>query len=105
MDMTPLPPMAPPTAGFASGTGRSVDAIENSKAHKVAEDFEAFFISMYLESMFSGVETDGPFGGGQAEGVYRSMLNQEVGKSIAKTGGIGIADNVLREIIKMQEAS
>jgi Rod binding domain-containing protein len=60
---------------------------------------------MYLDTMFSGVETDGLFGGGQAEGVYRSLLNQEVGKAIARNGGLGIADSVVREIIKMQEAS
>ena len=96
MELTPILAAAPP----ANAAG-----LENAKARKVAEDYEAFFISMYLDSMFSGLETDGMFGGGNAEKVYRSMLNQEVGKSIAQSGGLGIADSVMREIIKMQEAA
>jgi Rod binding domain-containing protein len=32
------------------------------------------------------------------------MLFQEYGKQTAKTGGIGIADMVQKEILRMQEA-
>lgn len=75
-----------------------------AKARAAAEDFEAFFVSMFLDSMFSGIKTDSLFGGGHAEGVYRSLLNQEYGKTIVKSGGIGLADNVQREILMLQEA-
>jgi Rod binding domain-containing protein len=36
--------------------------------------------------------------------VFRSLLFQEYGKQAAKTGGIGIADMVQKEILRMQEA-
>lgn len=78
--------------GQSSGTGR-----------KAAVEFEGFFIAMALESMFSGIETDGMFGGGNGERVFRSMMLQEYGKSIAERSGIGIADAVQREIISLQE--
>jgi len=74
------------------------------KAREAAVEFEGFFIASALESMFSGIETDGLFGGGHGEQVFRSMLLQETGKSIAARGGIGIADAVQREIIRLQEA-
>lgn len=74
-----------------------------AQARKAAEEFEAYFISQTMETMFSGIPTDGPFGGGHAEEMFRSMLNQEYGKSMARTGGIGIADQVYREILKTQE--
>ena len=45
----------------------------------------------------------GLFGGGQGEKIYRSMMVQEYGKAVAKAGGVGIADAVQREILKMQE--
>jgi peptidoglycan hydrolase FlgJ len=73
------------------------------KAHKAAVDFEGFFVASALESIFSGIETDGLFGGGHGEKVFRSMLLQEYGKSIAERGGLGIADAVQREIIRLQE--
>jgi Rod binding domain-containing protein len=43
------------------------------------------------------------FGGGQGEKVFRSLLFQEYGKQTAKAGGIGIADMVQKEILRLQE--
>ena len=53
--------------------------------------------------MFAGVETSAPFGGGHAEQQFRSVLLGEYAKDMAKTGGIGIADEVYREILAIQE--
>ena len=77
--------------------------VANGDAREVAESFEAFFISQMLSDMFSGIETDPLFGGGQGETVFRSLMIDEYGKSVASAGGVGIADNVLREIIRLQE--
>ncbi len=74
-----------------------------AKAEKAAEDFEAFFMTKMMESMFEGVSTDGIFGGGHAEKIYRSMLFNEYGKEMAKVGSIGVKQNILDAIIKMQE--
>ena len=70
---------------------------------ETAEDFEAFFLSMVFSEMFQGVETDPVFGGGPGEEIFQSLMIQEYGKSVAKNGGIGIADSVMRELIAMQE--
>ena len=76
---------------------------DSSRVRKTAEDFEAFFVSSMLESMFAGIKTDSMFGGGHGEDVFRSLMLQEYGKTIAKHGGIGIADNVQREMLRLQE--
>lgn len=76
-----------------------------TNAHAVAEEFEAVFLSSMLSQMFAGVPTDGPFGGGQAEETYRGLLIEQYGKEIAAGGGIGIADHVARELLRLQEAS
>ena len=70
---------------------------------KVAKDFEAVFIAQMLQPMFQNLGAEEPFGGGHGEDVWRSMQVQEYGKAITKAGGIGVADAVLREMIKMQE--
>ena len=75
------------------------------KIQKTAEDFEAFFLGQMLQPMFANIGTSGPFGGGHAEKVWRSMMVDEIGKSVAKSGGIGLADSVQRAIIAMQEVS
>ena len=55
--------------------------------------------------MFSSVPTDGPFGGGHGEEVFRSMMNEQYAQSMVQAGGIGLADNIYREIIRLQEQS
>ncbi len=74
------------------------------KAEAAAEDFEAFFLSKMVETMFEGVSTEGMFGGGHAEKVYRSLLIDEYGKAMAKTGTVGISQEIMSSILKMQEA-
>lgn len=75
-----------------------------AKAHQTAQDFEAQFLSQMVEHMFAGVNTSGLFGGGSGEQMFRSMLFDEFGKVLARAGGIGLADPVQREILKIQEA-
>ncbi len=77
----------------------------SDEVRRVAEEFEAVFISQMLAPMFEGLETDPLFGGGPGEDMYRSMLVEEYGKAIARSGGIGISDAVQREILRLQEAS
>jgi len=92
-----LPPLPP-------AVQKPVAAPNDAAARKAAEDFEAVFINELLSHMDEGQTTQGSFDGGQAEGVYKSLMTDAVAKEIAKRGGIGIADNVYREILRMQEA-
>ena len=75
----------------------------HQQARKIAEDFEAVFLTQMLQPMFEGINPEAPFGGGNSETMWRGMQIEEYGKAITKSGGIGIADSVYREIIKLQE--
>lgn len=74
-----------------------------ARMRQAAEEYEAVFISQMLQPMFAGIRTDGPFGGGQGEAIYRSMMLSEYGKAIAARGGVGLADHVLQSLLKAQE--
>lgn len=78
-------------------------AAQAAKTDKAAQDFEAVYISEMLKPMFETVDVDDTFGGGKGEEVFRGMLTQEMGKSIAKQGGFGLADQVKAELLKIQE--
>jgi Rod binding domain-containing protein len=76
---------------------------DQAAAIKAAEEFEAVFIAEILGAMFEGVKTDGPFGGGFGEDVFRSLLLDRYGRSLASQGGFGIADAVKRQLLSNQE--
>lgn len=86
----------------------NVGNMKNANAlamQKTAKEFEAMYIAQMMRPMFEGTDLDAPFGGGQAETMWKSLQIDEYGKSIANAGGIGIADAVMREMIMLQEAS
>ena len=73
------------------------------QAKKAAQNFEAQFLSQMVEHMFTGIQSDGMFGGGQGEEMFRSMMYDEFGKILARNGGVGIAAAVQRDLLKAQE--
>jgi len=77
--------------------------IDMARTRKAAQEFEGFFVGQMMEYMMASMKPDENFGGGQAEQTWRSMLNAEYGKEVAKTGKLGIADKVMRSMLQMQE--
>lgn len=102
---TPDTTLALLKAGQAHGAEAAKAAKNARQLEKIAdsaEEFEAVFIAEMMKPMFEDIQTDGLFGGGKGEEVFRSLLLQEYGKLTAKTGKIGIADAVKKELIQMQ---
>ena len=75
------------------------------QARKVAQDFEAFFLSQMVQPLFANISAEEPFGGGTSEQIWRSLQVDEFGKAMAKQGGVGLSDSILSQILKMQELS
>ena len=73
---------------------------------KAAEDFEAMFVAEMMRPIFetTNIEDDPFIGGGHGEEMFKSLLVDEYGKSVSASGGIGIADMVEKELLKLQEA-
>jgi Rod binding domain-containing protein len=94
-----LPSSAP---YMALGAKPAIDV--RARAREQAVEFEAVFLNNMFSQMFTGIDGDGPFGGGGKAGVWRSFLTDEYSKSFAKAGGIGIADHVYRSLLQQQEA-
>jgi flagellar protein FlgJ len=72
------------------------------RLRETAQDFEALFVAQMLATMTQGLGHGLSGEGGQSD-IYQDMFNQEVGKLISRAGGIGVADAILREMLKMQE--
>ncbi len=70
---------------------------------ETTESFEAVFLSQMLSPMFDTLEEDPLFGGGPGEKMYRSLLVEEYGKILANTGGVGLAEDLQHELLRLQE--
>ena len=101
----PSPGLKPIDLLTNSRENGKLTSTKQTKARAAAQDFEAVFLNSMFQHMFTGISGDGPFGGNGAAGVWRSMLTDEYAKSFAKSGGIGIADQVYRTLIARQEAN
>jgi Rod binding domain-containing protein len=98
-----LPGKMAPSISVVPDATRRGDTKERMKA--AAQDYEAVFVSTMLSQMFSGVKTSAPFGGGSAEETWRGLLINEYGKEISKSGGIGLADHIYRDLLRVQETN
>lgn len=76
---------------------------DREKTREAVQDFEAFFISQMYEQMYATVPVNETFGGGNAEKIFRSMLIDEYGKMTAKSGGIGLTDQIMAQLLQQQQ--
>ena len=92
---TPLP-VTPAAASGADARLRPMRA--------TAQQFEAMALGELLKPMFATLDpTGGHFGGGSGEAFWKPLLVEEMGKKLSQSGGIGLADRVLQEMLRMQE--
>lgn len=77
----------------------------SDQARQVAEEFEAVFLAQLIEQMMGESTQSEMFGGGPGESAFRGMLNEEYAKVMARAGGIGLADDLAREMMRLQEAA
>lgn len=73
---------------------------EETKLLNAAQEFESFFTYMLLKEMRKTVMETPLFHGGRAEEIFRDMLDEEVGKEMARTPGqgLGIADILYQQL-------
>ena len=84
---------------------QTADMVRNrERVEESARDFEAVFITEMMKPMFDGIETDGPFGGGKGEEIFRGIMLDEYGKNVASLNVVGIQTQVANKLIEMQSA-
>ena len=98
--------IATSTLGPASGTFERMaraTAGDPQAADRAAREFEAVMLTALLKPVFEGIDTPAPFGGGEGERMWRGLLVERYAEEMAAAGGIGIADAVRAELLRVQE--
>ncbi|MFC2970554.1 rod-binding protein [Acidimangrovimonas pyrenivorans] len=80
-------PALPPAAATAGGAKR------DAEIKKVAQEFEAVFLTQTVDQMMKTVKL-GDMDGGHAEATWRSFLAREMAQQIADSGTTGIAQRI-----------
>lgn len=100
----PGAPLPLRSAGFQPAGRQDAGAPVPPEIRRAAEEFESVFLSEMLAPMFDGLQTDGLGGGGMGEEIFRPMLVERYAQSISNAGGIGLADHIVQELMRMQGA-
>lgn len=88
----PLTKVDPATPGYA-------------KLRQQAKDLEGVFLNTLTKQLFSSLKTDDKnFGGGFGEETWRGMQAEQLANNLADQGGIGLADQLMPTLLRMQEA-
>jgi peptidoglycan hydrolase FlgJ len=84
---------------------RSKNVRNSAEVDKTSKDFERMALSQMLAMMETDTDmSDSMFGGGAAERAFKPFLTEEYARGFSNHGGIGIAQAVKREMLRLQEA-
>jgi peptidoglycan hydrolase FlgJ len=76
------------------------------RLHKQAVELEGVFLNTLMKEMFSSIETsEDSFGGGFAEETWRGMQAEQFATALAEKGGVGLADQLMSDLLRLQEAN
>ncbi|WP_394182565.1 flagellar assembly peptidoglycan hydrolase FlgJ [Marinomonas posidonica] len=104
--MNSIPPKQDFFADFSSLTDLKTKAKKDPDGalKEVAQQFESIFINMLLKNMRSTNEAigDGLFSSTQTK-QYQEMMDSQMAQSMAKSGGIGLSDALIRQYQAQQQ--
>lgn len=83
-------------------------AAENKDLKKLKEasqEFEAYFINMLFKEMRKTIQEGGLVEKSQARSTFETMLDEEMSKNLSKQGGVGLADMIYNNMMRVYSAT
>lgn len=71
---------------------------QDARALAAAQEFEALFLGQMANEMLRSSVPE-TVQGGFGEEMFRSLLGDEIGKQMSRSGGIGLADQVYKALL------
>lgn len=85
--------------------GSTLSTSQLQRIRGQAEELEGVFLNILTKEMFASIKGDENFGGGFGEETWRSMQAEQLANTMAQNGGIGLADDLMSQMIALQEAA
>ena len=83
--------VAVPTRPLLRTTRPEAERTADAKLQAVCNDMEAIFIHHMLSEMRKTVAKSGLIDGGRSEEIYTSLMDAELAKEMARSGGLGLS--------------
>lgn len=92
--------LSPPSVAYADIRMRADGANSSANLEKAASQFESLFLNMMLKNMRSATASLNPanYLSSSAVEVHQEMLDQQYAANIAESGGVGLAEAILRQL-------
>ncbi len=97
-----LTPTVSASTSTANAPMSAAETAKRAQIHSTAQKFEASFLSVMMQSMTAGMKTPEIGGGGAGEDMFKSLLAEQMAQQVTKSGGVGIAASIQKEMLKMQ---
>lgn len=95
--------MEPVSRTSAAGPGSpGPTRAEERRLRESAREIEAVFVQQLLKTMRQA--SPGGVLTGTGQRVYQDMMDQELARAMAKGGGLGLADMLVRDVLRRQGA-
>jgi Rod binding domain-containing protein len=103
MDKGPINNMGNVLPSLASNRGSDGPKLEEAKLKKACMEIESLFISHLLQFMRRTIPQSGFLGNGSGKDIYQNLFDQELGKSLAKRGSMGLGKMIYKQMIRKEE--
>lgn len=90
--IVPVPPGSGAVGAATGATPATTPSTTDNSIREAAEGFEGIFMSMLVEEMMKGTQV------AEANPVYSGLMIQKLGDQLARSGGIGLADVLERQL-------
>ena len=86
------------TDGFKSALDAALAKEDDKALRSACAEFESYFLYIMFKEMRKTINTKDSLFHSNTEEMFQSLLDEEYGKSLAKAGGIGLADMMYRQM-------
>ena len=83
-------------------TPPSVHTAKDRELYDACADFESLLVSQLFTSMRESIPEDGLLPSSQGEHIFQQMLDGEYAKQISRTGTLGLATMLYRQLARQQ---
>lgn len=85
---------------FEDALKKAANDGDDKRLRETCQEFESVFLNMMLQTMRKTIPDGGLIEKTQATETFESMLDDEYAKSLSKSGGIGLADVLYKQMKK-----